>query len=405
MRATAVLARLCVLAALILGSCDQGATQGASGPSQRETVSPRPSALDSGRASPSPSPAPIGAVDLKTTPVSVPVDFRYVEAWPGRIVLLDLVRRIATEVATYTARSEEPGYPGAQMSSSDDGRTLLVLVHVGPLESTLFMLSPETGQAKVLLRGAVDRTVISASGVRFAVARHDADRAFTGLWAGTLADGTMHRLIADDPQLVGAPPVPFAFSPGGDRIAFGLGMGETGYRAGVIAVGSAEVDAARLRDPSMTTPGVSLLDAAAGAEFLSATELFVWSSRSLFSGQTLTYTYDLAAQKKTELYRPTGDVRLDAAWRPHTEQFVTIEQPMCCGVGLPRTPWVRGRDGTARMLDSNSFIAETWWSRDGSRLYATTGGDDSTGGVSDLLTAQAVMQFCKRGGVVPGACT
>jgi hypothetical protein len=344
-------------------------------------------------------------VDLKTTAVSIPAEFRFIETWPGRIVLLDLARRTTAEVATYTARSDEPGYPTTQLSSSSDGRVLLLLVRVGPLESTLFLISPEIGQAKILVRGAVDRTVMSADGLRFAVARHDEDRTLTGLWAGTLPDATMHRLIADDPQLVGAPPVPFGFSPSGDRLVFGLGMGESGYRAGVMDVASVEVSAARLRDSSVTTPGISMLDAASGAEFLSATEVFVWSSRSLFGGQTLAYTYDLIARKKTELYRPTGDVRLEAAWRPRSEQFVTIEQPMCCGVGLPRTPWVRGRDGTSTMLAANPHIAETWWSRDGSRLYATTGGDDSIGGVLDLLSAQLVMQFCRRGGVAPGACT
>jgi hypothetical protein len=345
-------------------------------------------------------------VVLRARPAVVPSDFKYVEAWPGRIVSLDLARRAATELATYTVASSEPGFPGAQLSVSADGRTLLVLIFVGPTDGALFVLRPESGDVRLIMRGPLVRAVLSIDGSRFAVARHDPDPRLTGLAVGAIADGTMRRLIADDPQLVGSPPIPLAFSSDGQQLAFGLGMGDTGYRGGVIPVASTEVDAGRLRDPGATTPGVTLLDAASGAEFISATELFVWSSRSAFGGQTVAYAYDMASKKKLELYRPTSDLLLDATWRPGGNQFATLEQPSCCGVGTPRTPWLRGRDGSAKkLLEPTPFIGEMWWSRDGTKLYATTGGDDSTGGVVDFLTGQPVMGFCKRGGAAPGSCT
>jgi len=68
--------------------------------------------------------------------------------------------------------------------------------------------------------------------------------------------------------------------------------------------------------------------------------------------------------------------------------------------------WLRGRDGYARKLGDAGFVVETWWSRDGSRLFARVGGDDSVGGITDLLTGNRIMQFCLRGGGPPPApCT
>lgn len=356
-------------------------------------------------ATPSPSAsAPVGDVTVDARRVSVPSDFRYLESWAGRVLLLDLTKRTATLVATYKAASLEPGYPGAQLSSSADGRNVLLLVVRSPFDGSLFLLTPETGTSRVVARGAIQRALISPDGARFAIARHEEGPGFEGLWVGTIADGSIHRLIADDPHLVGSPPVPLAFSPDGQVLAFGLGMGDLGYRAGLIPFGAGEVDAGQLRDPNATTAGVTLLDVGSAGEFRSANELFVWSSRGAFGGQTVAYLYNIASKTKVDLYRPTGDVRLEAAWRPGTDQFATLESPSCCGVGIGRTPWLRGRDGSAKQLtEASPFLGETWWSKDGSKLYSTTGGDDSNGGVRDLMTGQPVMGFCKRGGE-PGRC-
>jgi hypothetical protein len=370
-------------------------------------ISATPTTAQTATAAPTTTPGTSSqAVTLTARPVAVPTDFKYVEAWPGRIVMLDLAARRATELATYSASSSEPGYPGAQLSSSADGRTLLVLVRVSATGGTLFVLKPESGEVRPVIRGPVERALLSRDGSRFAVARHDPDPLVTGLWLGATADGTMRRLISDDPQLVGSPPVPFAFSSDGQLLAFGLGMGDTGYRAGLIPVAAAQVAAGRLRDPGVTTPGVTMLGAASGGEFISPDEVFIWSSRGAFGGQTVAYTYRIAATTR-ELYRPSGELQLgEAAWRPGSDQFATLEQPSCCGVGIPRTAWLRGPDGSAKkLLEAGPFVGDMWWSRDGGKLYATTGGDDSTGGVIDLMTGQSVMGFCKRGGAAPGSCT
>ena len=164
-------------------------------------------------ATPTPSPQTTNqGVVLNARPTVVPPDFKYVETWPGRIVMFDLAARRATEIATYTTVTAEPGHPAAQLSASADGRTLLVLVLVSPTDRTLFVVRPETGEVRTIMRGPLDRGILSADGSRFAVARHDSDPLLTGLAVGAIADGTTRRLIADDPQLVGSPPIPFAFS-------------------------------------------------------------------------------------------------------------------------------------------------------------------------------------------------
>ena len=83
-------------------------------------------------------------------------------------------------------------------------------------------------------------------------------------------------------------------------------------------------------------------------------------------------------------------------------EFATVERPECCGVFVAGTAaWLRGQDGSARKLGDAVYVVDLWWSRDGTRLFAEGGGDDSVGGISDLLSGKGVMQFCKRGGGPP----
>jgi hypothetical protein len=323
--------------------------------------------------------------------------------------MLDPVARTATEVATIDIRGPtEPGYPYESVSRSRDGRVVLLTVVVSGTESWVFLIRPESAEVRPLVERAPARNgIVSPDGIRFAIGRSDPDPALAGLWLGTTVDGSIRRLVADDPSFAGSPPVPFAFSPDGSQIAFGVGLGEIGYYVAIVPVSSPELRIERA--PATSLVGATLLGPASGAEFLSGQELFVWSSRSFFGGTTVAYSYDLTTKQIAELYRPelVSDTAISqAAWRPGMAAFATIERPMCCGINLQGTTWLRGRDKSARKLgDAGSFVGEMWWSRDGSRLYALVGGDDSVGGVIDLLTGGAsVMSFCRRGGT-PGRCT
>jgi len=389
----------------------------ATSPSPSVTVALSPTAV---AVSPSPSPQPSptatpnapGDAMVSVTKVRVPAEFRYVVLGSGedfRVVLLDLDAARATQVATAHVAGVRtaPAQTSAAVSASADGRVVLLSLNVPEAQSSLYVLRPEIGGSKLLLKGAPRQALVSPDGARFALARADTDPAMTGLWIGSTDDGTMKRLIADDPQFVGSPPVPFAFSPAGTLLVFGLGLGETGYQATLVPVSSAEARVDRAATGTKIIGGdVTPIGPASGAEFVGEQEAFVWSSRSAFGGQTVAYTFDLTSKKTTDVDRPSSpdSLLVSASWRPQAEEFATVERPMVGGANVVQGVWLRDRRGSARKLGDYAFLIEMWWSRDGSKLFGRMGGDDSTSGIADLITAKAVMQFCLRGGT-PGSCT
>src|SRR5438132_6595433 len=389
----------------------------ATSPSPSVTVALSPTAV---AVSPSPSPQPSptatpnapGDAMVSVTKVRVPAEFRYVVLGSGedfRVVLLDLDAARATQVATAHVAGVRtaPAQTSAAVSASADGRVVLLSLNVPEAQSSLYVLRPEIGGSKLLLKGAPRQALVSPDGARFALARADTDPAMTGLWIGSTDDGTMKRLIADDPQFVGSPPVPFTFSPAGTLPVFGLGLGETGYQATLVPVSSAEARVDRAATGTKIIGGdVTPIGPASGAEFVGEQEAFVWSSRSAFGVQTVAYTFDLNSKKTTDVYRPSSpdSLLVSASWRPQAEEFATVERPMVGGANVVQGVWLRDRRGSARKLGDYAFLIEMWWSRDGSKLFGRMGGDDSTSGIVDLLRAKAVMQFCLRGGT-PGSCT
>jgi len=350
----------------------------------------------------------LGAVTIQVTRTTVPAEFRYLVLGSGeefRLVVLDLNagRATAVAIARLTVPPGGATGPSAAVSASLDGRTVLVTFEVPEASDSLFVVRPETGDATLLVRGEIRGAVVSSDGARIAIGRNDEDPSLTGLWVGT-PDGAMQRLLSDDPSSTGSPPRPYAFSPDNALLAFGLGLGDSGWQAMVIAASSKEGRIDRSSGgPQIIGADASVVGPAVGAEFRSARELFVWSSRSLFGGSTVAYIYDTATKTSTDFYRPPAGVLIRAAAsRPNTREFATVERPECCGVFVAGTAaWLRGQDGSARKLGDAVFVIDLWWSRDGTRLFAEGGGDDSVGGISDLLSGKGVMQFCKRGGGPP----
>lgn len=408
-----------VAAALYLGATQRPSTLVAAPtptltPTLTTTITPSampstPSPASAATAPPSGAP---GAVTMQVTRTAVPAEFRYVflgrpdEGF--RLIVLDLDAGRSTHVATARIAVSTGSPVVTTISTSTDGRSVLVTFVLPEAADSVFLIRPESGDARLVLRAEVRGAVISPDGARFAIGRNDEDRSFTGLWVGTVADGATRRLVADDPQSNASPPLPYGFSPDGVLLAFGLGLGEAGWRAMVVAVSSTEGRVDRSSDdPRIVGSDAVNVGPATGAAFRSARELFVWSSRSLFGGVTVAYLYDLTTKRTSELYRPTGDARIAvAAWRPSAEQYAMIDVPLCCGFFVgDRAAWLRGRDGSGRKLGEAVVVVDMWWSRDGSRLFARGGADDSTGKVTDLLTGAVVMQFCLRaGGPPPAAC-
>jgi len=181
---------------------------------------------------------------MQVTRTTVPAEFRYLVLGSGeefRLVVLDLNAGRATSVATarLTVPPGAASGPSAAVSASLDGRTVLVTFEVPEASDSLFVVRPEIGDATLLLRGEIRGAVVSADGARIAIGRNDQDPSLTGLWIGT-PDGAIRRLLADDPSAAGSPPRPYAFSADNALLAFGLGIGDSGWQAMVIGASSKE---------------------------------------------------------------------------------------------------------------------------------------------------------------------
>jgi hypothetical protein len=102
------------------------------------------------------------------------------------------------------------------------------------------------------------------------------------------------------------------------------------------------------------------------------------------------------------LHKPAGDVTLGpAVMHPSGDRYAFLESPFGRGPGTKGAVWVRRLDGTATKIAESAFFGELWWSRDGTKLFSITGGDDSTGSISNLLGTGGGTIFCRRGGTVP----
>jgi hypothetical protein len=347
--------------------------------------------------------------------VIVPQEFTYVVLPYGndgagraifRLVLLDLSAGRVNE-AGRVAVDMPPGSqaaPDVASSASRDGRVVVLTATMPSGATTMYAVRPESAEFNQLAAEPMHygTAVVSPDGASFAFTRVSLDPAVQGIWIGSTTGGSLRQLVRDTPQTV--PPMALAFSDDAAWLAFDAILGEADVLVGVVRpTGSARVDrAARalVGDGRLLGPG-SQVDWKGGE-----TALLVRSTRSLFGGQNSVTSYDVVSARARELYRPTTDVVVvHVAWHPSLDRFVELERPQCCGI-TGDTVWIRYVDGRAPVKVADSVLISTpWWSRDGSRLFALSGGDDSIGGVTDLLTRQGVLMFCKRSLGPPGACT
>ena len=334
----------------------------ATSPSPSVTVALSPTAV---AVSPSPSPQPSptatpnapGDAMVSVTKVRVPAEFRYVVLGSGedfRVVLLDLDAARATQVATAHVAGVRtaPAQTSAAVSASADGRVVLLSLNVPEAQSSLYVLRPEIGGSKLLLKGAPRQALVSPDGARFALARADTDPAMTGLWIGSTDDGTIKRLIADDPQFVGSPPVPFAFSPAGTLLVFGLGLGETGYQATLVPVSSAEARVDRAAAGTKIIGGdATPIGPASGAEFVGEQEAFVWSSRSAFRSASpiVDATSPAAISRRAFKSLPTPSrSALTAARWPERRRSISSPRTRSTEAHSPSPSWPRLSTATTR---------------------------------------------------------
>ncbi|MDQ6858746.1 MAG: hypothetical protein M3Z65_07110 [Chloroflexota bacterium] len=362
-------------------------------------------------ATPSPTHSP-GPLNVTTAIGTVPRSFHYFSEGQGesfRILLFDEARSETPAVVLTSGRvtaSSGPDVRSEAFTVSADGRVVVLMRRLSEQLTTYYVLRPDTGELRGLLSGAdLGPPVISADGQRIAYARRSDDAAVNGLWVFAIAlrAPSPARLVIDEPQRVGSPPRPLAWSADGKWLAISPVLGEGGTEVAVVdpAAGETRFDAAtnafvggRAR---VLGPGYAV-DWRGGER-----NLLVTSSRDLFGGLTQIYTADVTTGTTRVLYRPAAaDATLGpAAMHPALDRYAVREGALGRGPGAPNTMWLRQLDGSARSVSDSAFNSDPWWSLDGTKLFSIIGGDDSTGFISNLLGTGGGTLFCKRGGDLP----
>jgi hypothetical protein len=325
-----------------------------------------------------------------------------------RILLFDsAATRPPVEVIRFDPAPPPPGpdVRGIAFGASADGRVLVVARRFSAKLTAHDLVRPQTGEAVELLEELAPSTggpVVSPDGSRYAYARL-VDSVGTGVWIADARPGpSPKRIVASDPQMAGSPPQPVAWSPDGAWLAVTIAS-DSGSRLGLVQVqaGETTLDVGRAEfsggNARVLGPGHAV-DWRGGEQ-----NLLVTSSRNAFGGRSLVYATAVAGGQPRELYVPPVDTILSGAqWHPALDRFFVHENPMCCGANTPSTIWIRKTDGTGTKLLTSPFVDVPWWSKDGTRLWAQVGGDDSVGGLRDLLSTVSVT-FCLRSASPPCA--
>ncbi len=325
----------------------------------------------------------------------------------GRILLFDSASTLPpVEVVRFDPAplSSGPDARNIAFGASADGRVLVIARRYSEQRTVQYLVRPQTGEVVILLTDlapSFSTPVVSPDGTRYAYARLG-DANSTGIFiADARAGPDPKRIVASDPQIVGSPPQPVGWSPDGAWLA--LTISDTGgSRMGVVQIqaGETTLDVA---SGQFTRGNARLLGPGHAIDWRGGGQnVLVTSSRHAFGGRNVVYTTAIGGGQPRELYAPPGDSILgDAQWHPALDRFFVYESPLCCGANRPSTVWIRKADGSGTKLFEGN-VGVPWWSRDGTRLWALSGGDDSVGAIRDLLSTTVVM-FCLRSPTPPCA--
>ena len=398
---------------LTLAGCTSALPESSATPSPSVTAVSASSPVPSASPSPSPSAGPI----LRATAVStVPDAFHYIEIGVGesyRLLLFDEAAVRPPVEVIHGGRLPAPVGPDVRtnaFSASADGRLVIVMVRESEQRTTYFVVWPETGEVRGVLSGSdLGPPVVTPDGQRIAYARTSDDAQANGVWLMALPAASVpavpapSRIVSDDPQRVGSPPRPLGWSANAKWLAISPVLGPGASEVAVVdpSAGPTRFDAAtnafvggRAR---MLGPGYAIDWRGGEANVL------VTSSVDLFGGRSEVYAADVNTGAIRSLYRPSADTVLaPATWHPTIDRFAVSEHPLCCGARVSAPVWVRGLNGSVTQVRDGGGVP--WWSKDGAKLFATLGGDDSTGAIVDLLTGRGT-QYCKRSQGAPPGCT
>ncbi len=327
----------------------------------------------------------------------IPPEFRYLQT-TARLLLIDPAAKRATEVLRYDLNGQPRQ---VEFSASDDGRTLAVIAHPAQNVGTIYIVRPESGDATTSLQqGGITKPSLSRDGKMLAYQRVSVDPAVHGVWLMDLPQGTSRRLVADEVMRVGSPPLPLAWSSDGRWLAVISNAGGPGAEQ----VTAIDATAGETRfDGTGTFVGGLARTGPPGvfADWKDQRLLVTSSSGPLAGTRASVDLFDVASGTSRNLIKPAADRNVfHALWRPGAESYVVLEGSYNTGPGSPVVVQLRGLDGSSQNVYQSGFLADLWWSPDGSKLYVWTGGDDSTGGIAEVFSG-AGFPFCLRGGSAP----
>jgi hypothetical protein len=402
--------RLALALGIWLGAaCVPAATVASPSASATASAPETPTAPPSMTVAPS---AGAGPVNVAAAVGAIPRSFHYFSTGQGesfRILLFDEDTTQPPVVVLTSNRPPVPAGPDVRSEAftvSADGRVLVLMRRLSEQQTTYYALRPETGELRTLLSAAeLGPPVISTDGQRIAFARRSDDAAVNGLWLLAVAGAAAPtRLVSDAVQRVGSPPEPLAWSDDGKWLALSPVLGPGGVEVAVVDPTAGET---HFNSTTNIFEGgnARVLGSGYAVDWRAGEHrLLITSTRDFMGGRTYIYVADVMGGPNgtRDLYAPAADVTLGpAVWHPSLDRYATMERPSAGGLSAPTTIWVRRLDGTATKVAESPFLSPPWWSRDGTKLFSITGGDDSTGGISNLLGLGGGTAFCLRGGTPP----
>lgn len=392
-----------VVAAVLASSCSGPAASGArtSTPSPTASAAPSPSAPASPSPTPSPDSSPSARPGVTARGASLPAAYQLmairsddVAGERRRLVALDLTgAHRHVEIASWQMPARMVNTWGAAFSASSEGGRVAITATGTKGASALYLLDTATGRVRTLFDEAAEHAsspVLSDDGRRIAflrlpVAQNASSVTETGIVAGATEDpASWRRVVAPQPPATMAP---LAWSADAKWLAF-VRLFIGGSVSLVRSDGSETIEVGRGTDVHWRSWGPRLLV----------------SGPSNGGGGTGVWAYDVTSRTLRQIAAPSDSRSTVSAarWHPLLERVLYVETT---GPASPGVVWTRYADGrNSKVIARASFVFDVHWSSDGTRIYATFGGDDSTFSVGELLTGALVTRACWRGELAAPVC-
>ena len=290
---------------------------------------------------------------------------------------------------------QRPNTWGELFSASSDGRRVALTAMGARGTSALYLLNTTSGTVQTLFDDASEHAaapVLSPDGTQIAflrlpVVQNASSIIETGIFAGAVDDPASWRRIVN-PEIPNSM-APVAWSPDGRWLAFVR-----------LFIGG---DVWLVRSDGSETIRVGR---GTGVDWRSWEPRLLVSGPSNGGGGTGVWTFNVTTRVLRQVVTPASDAQsvVGARWHPLLDRILYVETNFQ-SPGAPVAVWTRYADGrNATKVHEASLISRVHWSADGSRMYGTNGGDDSTFGIGDLLSGQGVTKGCWRGELTAPVC-